>query len=246
MSAHFWSRGEILNKRHAFTLIPLLLAAFLLVACGPSAEENSSAVLTQAAQIFADSLTQTAAVAPPTATASPLPPTSTNTPLPPTNTPTITGTPPTSTPSPTQPASGGSSGGGGGGAGCLRAELGYESVPDGTKVEIGGTFKKLWTFKNVGTCTWTPEFSLVWQQGEAFGTKGTIAFADLTSDEMSPDFVDDAISPGEHLTIEVGMLAPEDQGTYKGYWMLRSDAGILFALGPDGRAWFWVEIETQD
>jgi len=224
-----------LNKKRILTLLPLVLAAVLLAACGPSAEENSAAVLTQAAQIFSDSLTQTAAVAPPTATETPLPPTATNTPLPPTATPTITGTPPTSTPSPTQQQSSG--GGGGNKVGCVRAELGYETVPDGTKLEIGQTFNKIWTFKNVGTCTWTQEFSLVWQQGEAFGTKGTIPFT---------DFTDVDILPGEHLTVEVKMVAPGDQGDYKGYWLLRSDAGILFGLGPDGRAWFWVDVHVQD
>lgn len=224
-----------MNKKRVLTLLPLILAAILLSACGPSAEENSAAVLTQAAQIFSDSLTQTAAVAPPTATATSNPPTATNTPLPPTATPTITGTPPTSTPSPTQQQSSGGSGGNK--PGCVRAELGYETVPDGTQLEIGQTFNKIWTFKNVGTCTWTQDFSLVWQQGEAFGTKGTIPFS---------NFTDVDILPGEHLTVEVQMVAPEEQGAYKGYWMLRSDGGILFGLGPDGRAWFWVDVNIQD
>jgi hypothetical protein len=225
-----------LNKKSAFTLLVLALTAVLLSACGPSAEENSAAVLTQAAQIFSDSLTQTAAVAPPTATASPIPPTATNTPLPPTFTPTITGTPPTATASPTQQQV---SGGGGGGTkpGCVRAELGYETIPDGSKLEIFEPFTKIWTFKNVGTCTWTQDFSLVWQQGEAFGTKGTIPFS---------DFTDVDILPGEHLAVEVRMVAPGKAGDYKGYWLLRSDAGILFGLGPDGRAWFWVDVHVDD
>ena len=225
-----------MNKRHAFALLPLLLTALILAACGPSEEANSAAVLTQAAQIFSDSLTQTAAVAPPTATATSIPPTATNTPPLPTNTPTITGTPPTATPSPTQQQV---SGGGtnSGKTGCLRAELGYETIPDGTKIEIGENFKKIWTFKNLGTCTWTSAFSLVWQQGESFGTKGTLPFS---------EFTDVDIPPGEHLTIELTMLAPDEQGAYKGYWMLRSDDGIYFGLGPDGRAWFWVDVQVQD
>ena len=223
-----------MNKRHLAILL-LAITALLLSACGPSEAENSAAVLTLAAQQFADALTQTAAVAPPTATSTPLPPTATNTPLPPTNTPTITGTPPTATASPTQQTSSG--GTGGTKVGCYRAELGYETIPDGTKLEIGTTFKKIWTFKNIGTCTWTEAFSLVWQQGEAFGTKGTIGFTEFTDVE---------IPPGEHLTVEVSMLAPGKQGFYKGYWLLRSADGVLFGLGPDGRAWFWVDIEVQD
>ena len=121
--------------------------------------------------------------------------------------------------------------------GCVRAELGYETIPDGTKMEIGQTFTKIWTFKNVGTCTWTENFSLVWQEGEAFGTKGTIPFSAFTDVE---------IPPGEHLTVKVSMQAPATQGSHKGYWYLRSDGGILFGLGPDGKGWFWVDIQVQD
>lgn len=226
-----------MTKKRVFALLPLLLAAVFLAACGPSEAENSAAVLTQAAQIFSDSLTQTAAVAPPTATATTMPPTATNTPLPPTNTPTVTGTPPTATASPTQQQQTSGGGSGGNKPGCLRAELGYETIPDGAKIEVGLSFKKIWTFKNIGTCTWTQAFSLVWQQGEAFGTKGTIGFEDFTDVE---------IPPGEHLTVEVTMLAPGKEGIYKGYWLLRSDGGLLFGLGPDGTAWFWTEISAED
>lgn len=222
-----------MNKKRLFTLVPLTLASLLLAACGPSAEANSDAVLTQAAQIFADSLTQTAAVAPPTATAT-IPPTATNTPLPPTNTPTITGTPPTSTPKPTQQASGGSS------AGCLRAELTWETPTDGTKFEVGATFTKTWVFKNIGTCTWNSFFSVVFIEGEQMDADTVESFEEVS------DVTDVGILPGEHVTIKVSMSAPNEQGTYKGYWMLRSDGGTLFGLGPKGTEWFWVEIYAED
>lgn len=223
------------------TIATILLLSLALAACGSGEQEASSAVLTQAAQIYSDSLTQTAAVAPPTATATVAAPTATNTPVPPTFTPTVTGTPPTSTPlppTPTQQAGGGTTGGGNSGAGCLRAELTYETIPDGTRMEITENFQKRWVLKNVGTCTWNQDFSLSFVQGELFGTKASQAFADFTDDVQ--------ILPGGHIDITVAMRAPDEEGTHKGYWMLRSSDGILFGLGPDGRAWFWVEIFAED
>jgi hypothetical protein len=224
------------------TIASILLLSLALAACGGGEQEASSAVLTQAAQIYSDSLTQTAAVAPPTATATIAAPTATNTIAPPTFTPTVTGTPPTSTPLPPTPTqgAGGNTGGGGNnsGTGCLRAELTYETIPDGTRIEITENFQKRWVLKNVGTCTWNQDFSLSFVQGELFGTKAAQAFADFT------DLVE--IPPGERIDITVPMRAPDTEGTYKGYWMLRSADGILFGLGPDGRAWFWVEIIAED
>lgn len=218
-------------KKH--TLLAVLgLLALLVSACGGAEGGASSAVLTEAALIYSESLTQTAQAAPPTATATPVTPSPTVTPLPPTFTPTVTGTPPTATASPTTQQQ---TGGGTTAIGCYRAELTYETIPDGTKVEITGTFKKVWTLKNVGTCTWNSAFSLRFIQGELFGAKSTIPFPEGGE-----------IPPGEHVTLEVNMIAPEEEGTYKGYWMLMSDNGVLFGLGPDGRAWFWVEISAED
>lgn len=211
-----------------FPLSLICLLAVLLAACGGGETGTSSAVLTEAAVLAAQGLTQTAEAAPPTATATIALPTATNTTLP-SATPTITGTPPTATTAPTQQQqSGGSSQ-----RGCLRAELTYETIPDGTQVDIYQTFKKVWTLKNIGTCTWTPAFSLVFQDGEDFGVPGTLPLSDFTE-------VD--IPPGEHLTIDLNLTAPGEQGTYTGYWMLRGSDGTVFGLGPDGRSWFWVEV----
>lgn len=203
----------------------ILASSLILAACGQGGNTsgNSAEVLTEAAQIAFQALTETAAAASPTPTPTETP---TNTPLPPTATPTPQGTLPTLAPTATRQQSSG-------GTGCLRAELTYESPQDGAQYAIGENFKKVWVFKNVGACTWTQGFSLVFIQGDLMGAKGTRAFSDFTT-------VD--ILPGDHLRIEVTFIAPNEQGTYKGYWMLRSDGGNLFGLGQDGRGWFWVEI----
>jgi hypothetical protein len=215
-------------------LLILTLGTLLLTACGGSGTDTSAAVLTEAALIYSQSLTETAAVAPPTATNT-VPPTATNTVALPTNTPSVTGTPPTNTPAPTdQPASGGNTSSG---SGCYRAELTYETIPDGTQVEVTENFKKRWVFKNIGTCTWSQDFSIIWVQDELFGANSAYGFADFTDAETPP---------GEHIDISIPFVAPNQQGTYISHWMLRSDDGVIFGLGPNGTAWFWVEIFAKE
>lgn len=226
-----------MNRKRLLFIIPLSLLALALSACGgsPSAD-SSSVVLTEAALIYEQSLTQTAQAAPPTATPTEVPPTATNTPELPTLTPTVTGTPPTATPLPTQPPA---SGGGGGGAslGCLRAELTYETIPDGTQMEINQSFSKRWVLKNVGTCPWTPGFAAIFVDGELMDAESVQGFE---------DYIDQDIQPGDRIDMSVAMRAPNQRGAYRGYWMLRSDSGTIFGLGPDGRGWFWVDIFAQD
>ena len=210
-------------------MIFVLLLAGLLTACGGGDEETSSLILTEAAQIAIDGLTQTAAAASPTPTATEVPPTSTEAP---TQTPTQEGTPGTAAPTPTQQQSGGS-----GSAGCLRAEMYYESPQDGAQFDVGSRITKQWSFKNVGTCPWTPGFSVVFIEGDQMNADASTAFSDFT--EVN-------IVPGERVSVEVTMFAPNTQGTYKGYWMLRSDNGTYFGLGPAGKSWFWVEIFAKN
>ncbi|HSS98697.1 MAG TPA: NBR1-Ig-like domain-containing protein, partial [Terriglobales bacterium] len=215
-------------KPSKILVFSIVLGSLLLSACGSSTDQNgnSAEVLTEAAQIAFQALTETAAVIPPTATATTTP---TQTATIPSSTPTAEGTLPTNTPAPTQQQPSG----GNQGQGCLRAELTYESPADDYKVAINERFVKTWVLKNIGTCTWTQGFSLVFIQGELMGAKGTTQFKDFTS-------VD--ILPGDHITLKMTFVAPKDQGTYQGYWMLRGADGILFGLGPDGKGWFWVKI----
>lgn len=215
-------------------LFTVVLASFVLGACGSTEAGTSSAVLTEAAIIYSESLTQTAAVAPPTATATVASPTPTNTTAP-TFTPTVTGTPPTATPAAATatPSTGGATGGTSGNAPCLRASFEIETIDDGTEFYVGTLFTKTWRLKNTGTCTWTAGFNAVWVQGELFG-----------ADSVTP-FTDKDIPPGGYALISINMKAPGPAGHYKGYWMLRSNDGVFFGVGTGGKEWFWVDIQTK-
>ena len=55
-------------------------------------------------------------------------------------------------------------------AGCDRAQfIADVTVPDGTSFAPGIGFSKTWRLKNVGTCTWTTAYALVFDTGEKMG-----------------------------------------------------------------------------
>src|SRR5271157_1067465 len=43
------------------------------------------------------------------------------------------------------------------------------TVPDGTTLAPGATFTKTWRLENIGNCTWTTSYALVFSSGSAMG-----------------------------------------------------------------------------
>lgn len=106
------------------------------------------------------------------------------------------------------------------------------SIPDGTVFAPGDTFTKIWRLKNRGTCTWTPDYMLVFASGDKLG--------DTTAVRL-PGYV----SPGQTVDVSVTLEAPEDSGKYVGYWMLRNPSGALFGYGDRANQAFYVEIKVK-
>ena len=127
--------------------------------------------------------------------------------------------------------------------GCYRANLEYEFPNDGEDIAQGRVFTKEWRLKNVGSCTWRPTFRLVWMQSEYNGEKSEVNV--LMGTESNLKFTDIEIPPNQYANIEVDFVAPsKDAGNYRLFYMIRSDDGALFGLGPNGDAWFWMDIDT--
>ena len=117
---------------------------------------------------------------------------------------------------------------------CLKAGAGTPidvSIPDGTKLIPEQTFSKTWRLQNVGTCTWTRLFTLVFFSGNSLNAIQTQALLD-------------EVEPGEMVDITVEMEAPAKTGVYQSNWMLSDQNGELFGIGPNGDAPFWVKIEV--
>ena len=106
------------------------------------------------------------------------------------------------------------------------------TVPDGTSFARGETFIKTWRLKNLGTCTWTPDYMLVFTNGEQMG--GTTAV-------RLPGYA----SPGQTVDVTVTLTAPDKPGNYVGYWMLRNASGALFGYGEKANQAFYVDINVK-
>lgn len=146
-----------------------------------------------------------------------------------TATPTVTGTPPTATPTstaptktPTVPPSS-----------CDKAQfISDVTVPDGTTFAPGATFNKTWRLKNVGACTWTTSYQLVFYSGEQMGGPSALTFPK-------------SVAPGQTVDLTVSLTAPNAAGSYRGYWMFKNANGALFGIGSLANKPWWVDIKVS-
>jgi hypothetical protein len=99
------------------------------------------------------------------------------------------------------------------------------TYPDDTIVTPNTSFTKTWRLKNVGTCSWTPSYTVVFFSGEAMNGPATQALAGN-------------VNPGQTVDLSVNLKAPASNGTYSGYWRLRNAAGGTFTQ-------FYVRIKVQ-
>jgi hypothetical protein len=106
------------------------------------------------------------------------------------------------------------------------------TYPDNSDVAPGATFVKTWRLQNAGTCTWTPDYSLVFAGGDALGAPASLP---LTSGP---------VAPGDKIDVSVTLKAPDAGGSYRGEWKLRNASNQVFGVGSDGSKPFWVQISV--
>lgn len=105
------------------------------------------------------------------------------------------------------------------------------SVADGSRMAAGEDFVKTWRVQNVGTCTWSPNYDLVFVGGDRMHAPNSVGL---------PGYV----SPGQSVNLSVSMTAPGDSGSYTGYWKLRDEEGDLFGIGAGAQTSFWISIKV--
>jgi hypothetical protein len=169
----------------------------------------STDVITQVALTLAAMGTTTATTTPGQAT-----PSATQT-LPQTNTPTPTITQRAFTPTFTvQP--------------CDQAQfISDVTIPDGTKMTPGQAFTKTWRLRNLGSCTWTSSYSLVFASGDSLGAPSVV---NLTGN----------VASGATVDVSVDMKSPMTAGNYRSNWKLRNASGQVFGVQSDQP--FFVDI----
>ena len=117
---------------------------------------------------------------------------------------------------------------------CDRAQFVRDiSVQDDTSMSPGFSFVKTWRLKNIGHCTWTTSYKLVFRSGEAMEANQSITLPK-------------SVEPNQTIDLSVLMRAPQKQGTYRGDWMLSNSSGTRFGIGSAGEQSFWVQIRVMN
>lgn len=217
------------RSKKVLWLLPALLI-FFSSACGGQPTTSPDVFYTQAAETMVVARTQTAMAATNTPAEMPTP---TETPTPgPTNTPLITSTftpgaatntPITlNTPRPTQSGV------------CDQANFVDDvTIPDGTEVLAGATFVKTWRFKNLGPCTWTTSYRLVFSYVSDTGKNGVFT-------PPAPVNFPKTVVPGEEVDISVTLTAPTKADSYQVVFVLQNDKGYSIPLVNTNTYEFYV------
>lgn len=217
------------SKKFFVISFVFILSLIILTACNlpsnqPQVTDEPNLVYTAAAQTVAAQLTQAVSGQVPTQqptqvilpTATQAAPTATQ--AVPTATvaaPTATSVPPTATPVP-----------------CNLMEFVKDvNYPDDTEVQPGTTIDKTWRIKNIGSCSWSSSYSLVFDSGDAMSSPASVQ---LTNGQ---------VPPGSTVDVTVRMKAPDGAGTYQGYWKVRDGSGTVFGYAPNNKA-FWVKVKV--
>ena len=106
------------------------------------------------------------------------------------------------------------------------------TVPDGTIFQPGATFTKTWRLKNIGTCTWTTAYSMVFVSGTQMGSTTSVSMPST-------------VAPGQTVDVSVPMTAPNAAGNYIGYWKFKNPSGALFGIGYYASNPWWVQITVK-
>ncbi|HEY47737.1 MAG: hypothetical protein AMJ88_05815 [Anaerolineae bacterium SM23_ 63] len=198
--------------------VSFLLISVTLAGCGllSAPQPTPDLLATSVAQTIAAELTRAAEE-------TPIPPSPTQVTVQPEPTATEPPSTPTLSPTPTIDD-----------AACNRVEFVTDvTIEDDTALAPEATFLKVWRLRNVGECTWTTDYALVFVDGDQMDGDDEIA---LPRD----------VAPEETVDLSVELKAPEAEGSYQGNWQLRNDAGRLFGIGEEWDEAFWVKIVVEE
>jgi hypothetical protein len=110
--------------------------------------------------------------------------------------------------------------------------IGDVNVRDGTEFPPNTRFTKTWRLKNIGSCTWTPDYDLVFVSGTKMDAADVIG-------------LNANVRPGELIDVSANMISPSREDNYVGNWALRDARGLIFGVGPNQNQTFWVRISVK-
>ena len=103
------------------------------------------------------------------------------------------------------------------------------TIPDNEIIKKGQRFIKTWQFKNSGSCTWTPDYAIVFVWGDQMNGE-------------TPKPIGQTIAPGETVEVSTELRAPNQPGEYQGSWSFQDANGEQFGTGAEAKQFFWVSI----
>jgi hypothetical protein len=106
------------------------------------------------------------------------------------------------------------------------------TYPDGSTLKPNVAFRKVWRMRNIGACTWTPNYSLVFVSGYNMRASTTTPL-NLT------------VYPGQTADIGIDLVSPSKTGNYESYYKLSDANGIQFGIGGAANGPFWMKIKVS-
>ena len=103
------------------------------------------------------------------------------------------------------------------------------TIPDGSVYAPDREITKTWRLKNVGTCTWSTSYELVFVSGDRMDGTTSVTLSE-------------SVAPGEWIDVSTQLTTPSKSGHYRGYWKLRTSSGVLFGIGAQADIAFWVDL----
>lgn len=105
------------------------------------------------------------------------------------------------------------------------------TIPDGTFFRAGEKFTKTWRLRNNGSCTWTPDYQVVFAGGEMMNAPLAVPFPGV-------------VAPGDQVDISIELQAPGRGGSYTSSWEFANPGGVRFGTGQARGTPFWATIQV--
>jgi hypothetical protein len=110
------------------------------------------------------------------------------------------------------------------------------TIPDGSVIEGGTNFQKVWALRNTGTCTWDDGYTLVYIAGSGTALDPYNYRFGAGGDD------DDFVAGGESINMTLNLTAPCAHGEYEGHWRMRNDRGSYFGTVLS----VYIEVKESD
>ena len=102
------------------------------------------------------------------------------------------------------------------------------TVPDHTNFNHGDAIHKVWRVKNTGTCPWNSQYTLVFASGNQ-----------MDAHDSTPLSVTQS---GNTLDLAVDMVAPAEDGTYRGDFEIHNPSGAAMPIDRAKTLWAAITV----